>query len=307
MAYPTDVTLPANVTITAEGDRWAILTDGKRTDGYIYPSEDEALKMAMRQAEMRAVHAVIEGVIGQERHYGIRVWSEPSPYPDAPTPRWFITDPHHDQEAYAFAWYSGDPPPVDVYTRQQYETACAALELDPAPDSDLGGYGDKYGEYDLWTYTPRQAIGYQLRHRRLAGIKREKAAEQAPRAQELQEAGLAAGPLGRDDYERACQISGVPALADGACVTLVDNDVVRLAGRGVMVVDPATPDDAVTADLARRRVEAIEADAARQGRRCDECGAVIVGSGMTASLGLACGVDCYDAMADRPGRYGAAR
>ena len=40
---------------------------------------------------------------------------------------------------------------------------------------------------------------------------------------------------------------------------------------------------------------------------CDECGVEIVGSAMAASLGRACGADCYDAMADRPGRYAQGR
>lgn len=142
---------------------------------------------AVRETELRALYARIESVIGQERHYGIRVWSENAPGRDAPT--WRITDPHAGHDGYAFAHYSEVP-----------------------------------------------------RCRRLAGLNH----EQAP-ARRAREAASAAAEARRDAE-------------------------------------------------ARHAAEAA-------GRYCDECGVLIVHGAMTASLGLACDVDCYDAMADRPGRH----
>jgi hypothetical protein len=80
----------------------------------------------------------------------------------------------------------------------------------------------------------------------------------------------------------------------------------RVLGRSV-VLDVRIPDDETTVALARRRYAALRRDAEAAGRRCDECGTVIIRSGMTASLGLACDVACYYAMPDRPGRNAAGR
>ena len=77
----------------------------------------------------------------------------------------------------------------------------------------------------------------------------------------------------------------------------------RTGGAGHTTV-ASLPHDGLALDLAGRRADALEAAAAdTPTRHCDECGTGIAGPGMVASLGLACDVDCYDAMADRPGRY----
>jgi hypothetical protein len=214
--------------------------------------------------------------------------------------------PHTGQEGFAFAWYSADPPPVAVYTRGQYEQECSALDIDPADDSDLGGYGDKYGVYDLVTYTPRQAITATLRRRRVAGLEREYAAQVAQWRRDLEQAGLDTDSYTRRQYERACAIMHAPALSDGGCVPVVDQHLTRLAGTGVLVIG-IPDDDQVIRGLCYRRVTAIEQEARDSGRRCDECGAPLLAGGMAASLGLACDVPCYDALADRPGRYATRR
>lgn len=60
------------------------------------------------------------------------------------------------------------------------------------------------------------------------------------------------------------------------------------------------PDRSRTPSPVRR----VDTAACPDVRHCDECGSTeAVGGWMGASLGLACGVDCYDAMADRPGRH----
>ena len=165
MAYPAGISLPPTWEIRPEeaprcdGRRvtsWRILDGEQPVTQYLHKDQEAAQSYALRLAELDAVKTVLEQAIGQTRHYGIRVWSEP--VAGRSTPRWLITDPHTGQQDFAFAWYSPDPPPVEVYTRDQYELACAALDIDPACDSDLGSYWDKYGVYDLFTYTPKQAI-----------------------------------------------------------------------------------------------------------------------------------------------------
>jgi hypothetical protein len=196
---------------------------------------------AQREAELAELHARIEEVIGQERHYGIRVWQETDP--ERPWARWFTTDAYLDLERYAFAHYADTPPAVTVYTRDQYERACAAVGLTPAEDADLGTYADRFMPPTLWDLYPLAHVEAQLRVRRLSGLEREtaparKAAEDARRQAE------------RQAYEE--------------------------------------------------RVRAAEA----AGRRCDECGTLIVTGGMNASLGLSCSnLDCYEALTDRPGRF----
>lgn len=224
--YTVEITEPIGIAATT---CWRILADGAR-DGYVYDTREEAEQMLARKVELDRLNAAIEAAIGQERHYGIRVWSESDPRRSTPT--WRMTDPYRGCEGYAFAWYSTDPPPVDVYAREQYERACAAAELEPAADADLGTYADQYFQIDLHGNAPAMVVTVQLRRRRLAGINR----------------------------ERATQKPDAPTQA--------------------------APE--------------VELD----GRPCDECGGqILAGQAMVASLGLACGPDCYDAMADRPGRH----
>lgn len=309
MPYPTDVRIPDNWQIvptdrTRVGGEvvtdWSVQVDGHPMNSYVYADADTATLYAQGRAELDAIDAVIESVIGQTRHYGIRVW--PEPVEGRALPTWRITDPHTGRDAFAFAWYVTTPPPVEVYTREQYEQACAALDLDPIPDADLGGYGDSYAELTLPSNTPREIITLTLRRRRLAGIARERAAIQAQRRDDLTAAGLDHGPYSRDQYEQACQIMQVPALPDAGCLAVVDQHLVRLSGAGAL--DVSVPDDdELVRELCQRRVDAMEKQARDAGRFCAECGTVIIGSGMAASFGLACRPECYDAMADRPGRY----
>lgn len=314
MAYPTAASLPANWQILSEERRfagsetttnWYVLADGKRLDAYLYHSHEAAERRALARAEMDAVDAVIEQIIGQERHYGIRVWSEANPACDTPT--WKLTDPHKGHEGHAFAWYSHTPPPVDVYTRAQYETACAALELDAASDAEIDAHDRRYGRngtLDLWISPPREVIAATLRRRRLAGMDREQAERNAGYRRELETACLARSKAySRAQYEQACRIMHLRPLSDGGCLALVDQDLSRLDGSGVTAIIPGLPTDKVSLGLAYKRVAALDHAAAEADHRCDECGAFIAGSGMIASGGLACGPDCYDAMSDRPGRY----
>lgn|SRR5690606_7804756 len=111
-----------------------------------------------------------------------------------------------------------------IYTRDQYEDACAAVGLTPAPDDSLGTYGDKYGDFWMSHYGAVDIVTAELRRRRIAGIKDERAA-------------LAAS---------APPVKQPTKTIIGSCA------------------------------------------------RCG--GDVSAGSGMWASLGLACGDECYDAL-----------
>lgn len=309
MAYPALNELPEGWEIVevheprlsdGKDAHWNVHHNGKRADNSYFDSPEEAQKIALRLAELDAVNAVIEETIGRQYHYGIQVWSEPNP---GRTPTWRRTDAFRDHDGFAFAWFSDTPPPVDVYTREQYEAACAALELEPALDEDLDSYADRYGVFDVYTYDAKAIITFKLRGRRLGGLKREKAAIEAERMKALEATGLLAeSAWSREQYEQACSTMGLPALSDGACFNLVDNDLSMISG-GVVAIMPGMPNDEVSLKLAYKRVSGIEETAVAEGKRCDECGGVIVGSGMVASLGLACSVDCFDAMADRPGKY----
>lgn len=191
-------------------------------------------------------------------------------------------------------------PSVDVYTRDQYERACAAAGLEPLDDErcvkGIGWVLLSEGETAVMRMTAQT-----LAERRVNGSKAEIEWRLA-RDREAAEAAVGTGPYTREQYERVCEIIGIPALSDGGCVAAVEHRMSRYAG-GLIVIDPRLPNDDLSIDMAGRRVDAMDQEARSAGRRCDACGTVIIGSGMAASLGLACSVECFDAMADRPGRY----
>ncbi|WP_431929889.1 hypothetical protein [Nonomuraea jabiensis] len=191
-------------------------------------------------------------------------------------------------------------PSVHVYTRDQYERACAVAGLEALDDEQcvngIGWVPLSEGETAVTRMTAQT-----LAARRSRGIESE-ITRRLTRGREAAEAEVGTGPYTREQYERACQIIGIPALSDRGCVAAVEHRMSRIVG-DLIVIDPRIPDDDLSIDMAERRVDAMEQEARSAGRRCDECGAVIVGSAMGASLGLACSVKCYDAMADRPGRY----
>ncbi|MEU6718273.1 hypothetical protein ABZ897_42975 [Nonomuraea sp. NPDC046802] len=191
-------------------------------------------------------------------------------------------------------------PSVHVYTRDQYERACAAAGLEPLDDErcakGIGWAPLCGGETAIMRMTAQTLAG-----RRASGIKAEITWRLA-RGCEAAEVAVGIGSYTRDQYERAGAIIGIPALSDGGCVAAVEHRMSRIVG-DLIVIDPRIPDDDLSIDMAERRVDAMEQEARSAGHRCDECGAVIVGSAMSARVGLACRVVCFDAMADRPGRY----
>jgi hypothetical protein len=121
----------------------------------------------LRAAEYAVLEQAIESTIGQVRHYGIRVWQEDVA---GSFRHWFVTDPHRNVERFAFAWYRDTPPPVDVYTREQYEAACAAVGVTPAADDELGTYADRFMPPTLWDMPAVSNAATVLRLRRMAGV-----------------------------------------------------------------------------------------------------------------------------------------
>ncbi|MBD0734117.1 hypothetical protein [Streptomyces sp. CBMA29] len=62
---------------------------------------------------------------------------------------------------------------LGVYTREQYERACSAVNIRPAPDSELGNFEDLYGEFTSGLYTAKDEVMHMLRRLRLCGIQRD--------------------------------------------------------------------------------------------------------------------------------------
>lgn len=112
----------------------------------------------------------------------------------------------------------------------------------------------------------------------------------------------------RELYERACAAVGIEPAADGDLNNYADK-------YGDFRVGEYPPIHVIMFDLRRRRIAGIvreqppappvQAEPEKiQDEPCDECGMGIVeGSGMRASFGLACDVDCYDILEDRRGRF----
>lgn len=158
-----------------EADRWCRdyhRPVGARRVGPRPKATNEAY--ARREVELAELAARIEAAVGQTRHYGIRVWSKDTAGEwGSPAVSWFVTDPHLGLDSYAFAHYAEGPPPVEIYTRAQYETACTAIGIVPAADDELGTYADKHMPPTLWDLYPLPYAEAQLRQRRLAGLERE--------------------------------------------------------------------------------------------------------------------------------------
>jgi len=265
--FPQITELPDGVEVRRDDRRWTdhstgevitsvgygIYEDGEREPGrYIYRTHEDAVRTVLAQAEHEAAKRIIEDTIGQERHYGIRVWSEPHPVNPAPT--WRITDPHRGHDGFAFAWHSHTPPPVEVYTRAQYEAACTALGLEAAPDSEFargGNYMDRYGNFTSHENGARVVVEAALRRRRIAGVQREEAGVRASARDAVREA-AGTGPYSRAQYEAACASAGVPPREDRVCLLLQENALSHIT-HGLLMFDPQAPTEELEKELALAR------------------------------------------------------
>lgn len=196
---------------TSHGEReWRVVADGKPIDSSIYTSLEVAQTVAERLTAVDAAEEAVAAVVGAYE-YGITVWREGS--------RWLITDPHTGREGFAFAWYAPGTPPVSVYTRAQYEAACAAVDLVPAADDELGTYSDQYSQSWPHEVSAKAMIELSLRRRRMAGIERE-----VPAAAAAAVPGAPADgdvrPRAGQGADRVADLLGLPrsaATARGVC------------------------------------------------------------------------------------------
>lgn len=126
------------------------------------------------RAERDALLATAESVVGDSQ-YGIVVERIERDHPNWGTElKWVVTDPHEGQHQFAFAWYPDEAPPVDVYTRSQYEAAWAAAGVPIAYDATLGTYADRFADpTPSGSMPPAASVEMILRRRRMAGIARE--------------------------------------------------------------------------------------------------------------------------------------
>lgn len=181
--------------------------------------------------------------------------------------------------------------PAMFMDRLAYEAACQELGLVPAsPQKILTGPGMS-GEYTLYSYSLDHILYVALArgHRPYAEREQRNTQQRSLSQVDATHPGQA---YTRQEFEAACRTAGVAALSDA--------EVERILSPYVLT---AAEENGLLVALVERRARGMAAQAQEQGRRCDECGRLIPGSGMAANLGLACEVDCCEAMADRPGRY----
>jgi hypothetical protein len=214
--FPTPTVLPEGTTIEQQPDGyWQICADGSPYGSRLYQQRDEAEATVLGWAAIDEAERLIAAVVGNWE-YGIHVWLGESSWAGGPR-TWRRTDRHTGQEACAFAWYSDQAPPVDVYTRTQYEAACGALGLIPAPDASLGGYGDMYGQFAPPEYPARTVVEVTLRRRRLAGLEREATAVAHPTATAA-DTTVQAPQVADAQALQVAEILGLPApAATGGC------------------------------------------------------------------------------------------
>lgn len=252
-------------------------------------------------AEVDAAEAIAADAAGSAWPYGLRLESE------AFRPgivRWTAVGPRAAHAIVRVA-PSEEPPAVDLYDRAMYERACRAVDIEPWADNAPGfGTGNVPGCDREPSYPTRTYLEFTLAAMRWRGLRYERADGVARRHVDLERAGLHDGPLTRARYEQACQVMRVAPLPDQHCLIL-DNELAALRVGASFTTIAGLPREGPAAELAVRRAEELIRTAPPvEMRTCDECGTEFPkGTGMIASMGLACDVPCFDAMADRPGRH----
>jgi hypothetical protein len=177
----------------------------------------------------------------------------------------------------------------DGYTREQYETACSVLGATPVSDDDL-----RRGSSAVILvpeYTHRHVVYAQLCHGRTVGIKAEDQTADDQIAAALDSAGLLRKRMyTREQYEAACQIAGIDPIADDEVATWLS----------VHYLPPfvdRTPMELRRQTLADHRLAGLRREAKKEGEACDNCDRPIApGEGMSANLGMACSLGCYQEM-----------
>ncbi|WP_205326930.1 hypothetical protein [Glycomyces sp. YM15] len=188
-----------------------------------------------------------------------------------------------------------------LLSRGHYEAACTELDIEPVPDIDLDSYGDTYGDPFMQTNDAKASLAMCLRQARTRGLRHDiEVAEQAAGAL-LVDAGLAIPAYTREQYETACRLVGAAVVySDADCVTVAKVSVHQFAERGLA----RPPAGDVSVHLACFRAVGIGKEDHPSKRTapeyCDECGTETGPNSMWASYGIACSVDCYDLLSERP-------
>lgn len=183
-------------------------------------------------------------------------------------------------------------------TRAQYEQACEELDVAARTEMEIVSYGEG-GDPFMETNDAQASIAMCLRHARRRGQTAEVAAAQQAASQALRAADLALPAYTRAQYEAACRVTGAAiTYTDAECTTAAKWPTFRFADAGLAV--PPVAD--VSAALARRRAKGAEGEQAGPVEQCDNCGRVTGADAMWASFGIACSVDCYELLSERPPR-----
>jgi hypothetical protein len=180
---------------------------------------------------------------------------------------------------------------VGVYTREMYERACAAVELEPLSDNECDSYCIRYGDFGPPHYDAETIVSVDLARRRLAGLTIEAKRDDASAlARGLAAAGGEGQAFTREQYERACAAARIEPLSDQGACGLFSAYLVNAYGPVKVIGFPADKDVAV--ELASRRADGVRAETADN--VCEGCGRWLApGEAMSASLGRTC-LDCYD-------------
>ncbi|MFY7068965.1 hypothetical protein ACOQFV_24170 [Nocardiopsis changdeensis] len=176
--------------------------------------------------------------------------------------------------------------------RAAYTAACERVGLVPGTEDEIRAYRGLADRWPMFEYSVDHIVWTQL-SRAYAQWLAQQDDRQAQRRLEQATAAHPGDAYSREQFEAASRAAGyeeplpderVSMILNPYCLTQWEEDPVLLA-------------------LAKRRGRGMVAEAEQEGRRCDECGTLIVGSGHAASLGLACDFECMHAMSARPGRY----
>lgn len=181
--------------------------------------------------------------------------------------------------------------PAAHMDRTGYEAACRELGLAPATRQEILDGNLLDGEYTLASYSLDHIMYVGLARGYRPYAEREQQQDVQRRLDQV-DAAHPGQAYTREEFEAACRTAGIDAPSDGEVEQILNPYVLTVAEGDPLVVA-----------LAKRRGRGMVTQARDEGHRCDECGRLIPGSGMAANLGLACSVSCYEAMAERPGRY----
>lgn len=251
--------------VVEESGIWHVTINGEPERSHLYPSEKIARQIA---AKLTAADDRWRSIFELETRVAEALKDRPWPYGATCVnngtdngPEWTITEPYRADDE-AVRTVKPDPTgyvQIGVYTRDLYTEACKSIDVEPATDDHIS----EHFRVHRHGYIPdgseaSDAVMIRLSYRRYLGIQVEYVIERNTRADRLEEAGLMLEKFTRDQYERSCEIMGVPVLTDRQVMIAVTMNIANEMGIGVQ--SPGIPDDDVSASLAYRRSIGITTD-----------------------------------------------